>query len=216
MAPLFPAWSDTALRLGLCVLAVVAAGAVAFPMVYVRTPYNQDRLFPVDQPVQFDHRHHVADDGIDCRYCHDGAEKGPYAGIPATSVCMGCHAQIWNDSPMLEPVRRSYFSGQPLRWNRVHHLPDFVFFDHSVHVNGGVGCVTCHGRVDQMALDYQVATLAMGWCLGCHRDPEPNRRPLAAVTSMTWTGGGAPPPPIAHARPGRAIDALTTCTACHR
>ena len=131
---------------------------------------------------------------------------------------MGCHAQVWNRSPMLEPVRRSYFSGQPLRWNRVHDLPDFVYFDHSVHVRGGIGCVTCHGRVDQMALAYQVAPLTMGWCLDCHRDPEPHRRPLAAVASMTWSRAedGAPPPAIAHVRPGRAIDSLTTCTTCHR
>jgi hypothetical protein len=216
MAALFPPWSDTAIRVGMCAAAVIATTAVVFPMIYVRTPYNQDRQFPVDQPVQFDHRHHVHDDGIDCRYCHDGAETGPYAGVPASSVCMGCHGQIWNNSPMLEPLRRSYFSGRPLRWNRVHHLPDFVYFDHSVHVTGGVGCVTCHGRVDQMALDYQVAPLTMGWCLDCHRDPAPHRRPLAAVASMTWSGGGTPPPTIAHDRPGRTIDALTTCTACHR
>jgi hypothetical protein len=216
MAAVFPPWSDTALRVGLVLLAAGAVAAVAFPMVYVRTPYNQDRLFPVDQPLQFDHRHHVADDGIDCLYCHSGADKGPYAGIPATEVCMGCHAQIWSRSALLEPLRRSYFSGQPLRWNRVHDLPDFVYFDHSVHVKGGVGCVTCHGRVDQMALDYQVAPLSMGWCLDCHRDPEPRRRPLSEVTSMTWTGGGTPPPPIARNLPGRAVDGLTTCTTCHR
>ena len=224
MAALFPQWSDTAIRVVLCLLAGAVVTAVVLPMIYVRTPYNQKREFPVDQPVQFDHRHHVRDDGIDCRYCHTGAERGPYAGIPATEVCMGCHAQIWNRSPMLEPVRRSYFSGQPLRWNRVHDLPDFVYFDHSVHVKGGIGCVSCHGRVDRMALDYQVAPLSMGWCLDCHRDPEPHRRPLSAVVSMTWSRDdsheawqdGAPPPPILHDRPGRAVDGLTTCTTCHR
>ena len=129
-------WSDTAIRVVLCLLAAAVVAAMVLPMIYVRTPYNQQREFPLDQPVQFDHRHHVRDDGIDCRYCHSGAERGPYAGIPATEVCMGCHAQIWNRSPMLEPVRRSYFSGQPLRWNRVHDLPDFVYFNHSVHVTG--------------------------------------------------------------------------------
>lgn len=216
MAALFPSWSNTVLRLGAVVLAGSVAVVVVLPMIYVRTPYNQDRLFPVDQPLQFDHRHHVADDGIDCLYCHGSAEVGPHAGIPGAEICMGCHAQVWTRSRLLEPLRRSYFVGQALRWNRVHDLPDFVYFDHSVHVRGGVGCVTCHGRVDQMALVYQVAPLSMGWCLDCHRDPAPKRRPLAAVTSMTWTGGGEPPPPIARDLPGRQVDGLTTCTACHR
>ncbi|HEY4184174.1 MAG TPA: cytochrome c3 family protein [Polyangia bacterium] len=216
MGALFPAWSDTAFRLGLCLLTGGAVTGVTFPMIYARTPYNQGRDNPVVQPVAFDHRHHVKDDGIDCRYCHGEAETAPDAGMPATEVCMGCHAQIWERSSLLEPVRASYFTGQPVRWRRVHDLPDFVYFDHSVHVQGGVGCVTCHGRVDQMAMVYQTAPLTMGWCLDCHRDPQPHRRPLAEVTSMTWSGGGAPPPIIAHARPGRAVNSLTTCTTCHR
>jgi hypothetical protein len=164
-------------------------------MIYMRTPYNQNRFYPVDQPVQFDHRHHVEDDGIACLYCHRDAERSPFAGIPATEVCMGCHGQVWNQSPMLEPVRRSYFSGRPLRWNRVHDLPDFVYFDHSVHVLGGVACARCHGSVEKMALAYQVAPLNMGWCLDCHR----------AVQHV-----------LGHDHPGRQVDALTTCSACHR
>jgi hypothetical protein len=216
MAGLFPPWSDTALRVCLCLLAGGAVTGITLPMIYARTPFGQNRENPIVQPVPFDHRHHVQDDGIDCRYCHGDVDSAASAGIPATEVCMGCHAQVWERSPLLEPVRRSYFSGQPLPWNRVHDLPDFVYFDHSVHVQGGVACVTCHGRVDQMAMVYQTAPLTMGWCLDCHRDPQPHRRPVAEVTSMTWSGGGTAPPVIAHFRPGRAVDSLTTCTTCHR
>jgi hypothetical protein len=189
MAQLFSPRSDTVFRVVLVGVLCMGAALVISPMIYVRTPYDQNRLFPVDQPVQFDHRHHVQDDGIDCRYCHDGVETSPYAGIPSTQLCMGCHGQIWSGSPMLEPVRRSYFSGLPLPWNRVHHLPDFVYFNHSVHVNGGVACASCHGRVEGMALAFQVAPLSMGWCIDCHRER---------------SGGG------------RAVGALTTCSACHR
>ena len=131
---------------------------------------------------------------------------------------MGCHAQVWPDSVQLEPVRRSYFSGEPLRWERVHDLPDYVYFNHSAHVNKGIGCVSCHGRVDRMALDYQVASLTMGWCLDCHRSPERNLRPLSQVTSMTWQ----PPPGHAGEVLARKLAAqyrvrhLDNCTTCHR
>ena len=217
MKTVFPSWSDTAFRIVLVGALLLATAAVIGPMVYVRTPYHQKREYPLDQPVQFDHRHHVRDDGIDCLYCHSDARNAAYAGIPSTEVCMGCHAQVWPDSIQLEPVRRSYFSGEPLRWNRVHDLPDYVYFNHAIHVNKGVGCVTCHGRVDEMAVAYQVAPLSMGWCLDCHRAPEPNLRPLDQVTSMT----GQP-------RPGqqkvlgkmlaasRHVHHPTHCTTCHR
>jgi Cytochrome c7 and related cytochrome c len=213
----FPEWTDTAYRLGLVIVALAATVLVVGPMIYVRTPFHQGRGFPVDQPVQFDHRHHVRDDGIDCLYCHSGARKTAWAGVPATELCMGCHAQVWTESLLLEPVRRSYFSGRPLAWNRVHALPDYVYFNHAIHVNKGVGCVTCHGRVDQMALDYQVATLQMGWCLDCHRDPAPNLRPPEAITSMTWQ-----PPADGRARFQSAlaerygVRSLVNCTTCHR
>src|SRR5262249_39620084 len=154
------------------------------PFVYVRTPYSDNREFPVDQPMQFDHRHHVKDDGIDCRYCHGDAERSSYAGIPATEVCMGCHSEVWSGSPMLEPLRRSWFSGKPIPWNRVHKLPDFVYFNHAVHLKKGVGCASCHGRVDQMALAYPVFSLTMGWCLDCHRNPAPHLRPPEEITNM--------------------------------
>jgi hypothetical protein len=190
MNPLFPPWSNSLFWL---VLGSVAAAALALPvllMIWVRTPYVTGRLDPVVQPVQFDHRHHVADDGIDCRYCHDQVENGGMAGIPPTELCMNCHAQIWNESALLEPVRQSYFSGLPIPWKRVHVLPGFVYFNHAVHVTGGVGCTSCHGEVDQMPVVHQVAPLTMQWCLSCHRDP--------AIRARL----GVSPP--------------TNCTACHR
>lgn len=216
MPALFPEWTNTAFRIALVVVVLSLAGVIGGLMIYVRTPYNTEQYQPPDQPVEFDHRHHVRDDGIDCLYCHAEAERSPSAGLPSTDLCMGCHAQIWNDSPLLEPVRRSYFSGRPIRWRRVHQLADFVFFDHAVHVRGGVGCVRCHGRVDEMPRVYRVAPLQMQWCLECHRNPRRAlaSRPEALGRSSMWGATLAQLDPTLPA--GRAITRLTTCTACHR
>jgi hypothetical protein len=216
MATLFPRWSDTAFRLALVGLVLLGAGGVVALFLYVRTPDNLNRYFQVDQPVQFDHRHHVQDDGIDCRYCHDTVTRSPFAGIPSTELCMGCHSQVWPRSPMLEPVRRSYFLGLPMPWNRVHDLPDFVYFNHAIHVNKGVGCVTCHGRVDQMALVYQAAPLTMGWCVDCHRAPEQHLRPRTEITSMTWQPAGDAKALGRQLAEEYRVRHLTHCTACHR
>lgn len=216
MASLFPRWSDTLLRVGLVVALAVAALAVVLLMAWVRTPQITGQFDPIEQPVEFDHRHHVADDGIDCRYCHDLVERSPYAGVPPTERCMNCHSQIWNDSPLLEPVWESYFSDRPIPWVRVHRLPGFVYFDHSIHVKKGVGCESCHGRVDRMARVYQVASLQMGWCLDCHRNPQNQLRPLAEITTMGWV------PPRPQEELGLElmelyqVRRLTDCTACHR
>src|SRR5258706_14472872 len=131
MKTVFPDWSDAAFRVVLATAALAGVTLVVGPIIYVRTPYHQRREFPLDQPVQFDHRHHVRDDGVDCLYCHSSARSAPYAGVPSAELCMGCHSQVWPESAQLEPVRRSYFSGRPLRWQRVHELPDYVYFDHS-------------------------------------------------------------------------------------
>lgn len=138
------------------------------------------------QPVPFSHDHHVAAMGIDCLYCHTSVEESAFAGIPPTATCMNCHKLIWNDSPMLEPVRESFRTGAPIEWVRVHDLPDFVYFDHSIHIAKGVGCATCHGRVDQMPLMRQDASLQMEWCLECHRQPERFVRPRSEIYNMTW------------------------------
>ena len=137
-----------------------------------RSAYVTEADVVREQPVPFSHEHHVRGLGIDCRFCHTTVEKSAFAGLPATEICMSCHSQIWKDSPMLAPVRESYRTGQPLKWTRVHDLPDFVYFNHSIHVAKGIGCESCHGRVDQMPLMRRARTLQMSWCLDCHGHPE--------------------------------------------
>ncbi len=211
--PLYPRWSNTVFRLVLIVLGIGVAFAVLGPMTYVRTAYNTSQFVPWDQPVEFDHRHHVRDDGIECLYCHSSVERSANAGVPATAVCMGCHAQIWNDSPLLEVVRRSYFSGKPINWKRVHDLPDYVYFNHSVHIARGLPCERCHGDVGSMARVVQVQPLTMGWCLDCHRSPE-EYIPMTSRPNNTWEASEWMFfKPIAR---DRNITQLTTCTACHR
>ena len=174
----------------------------------MRSPYVNEVGVAREQPVPFSHKHHVAGLGIDCRYCHTSVEESRFAGIPPTSTCMTCHSQVWNTAPMLEPVRASFKDDRSIEWVRVHDLPDFAYFDHSVHVTAGVGCESCHGRVDRMPLTWRVNSLDMEWCLECHRHPEKNLRPREYVFEMGYTG------PIAE----RSIDErrITNCSACHR
>jgi len=216
MPALFPRWSDSLLWIGLVAVVAIAIGVPAFVMIWVRTPHVTATRDPITQPIEFDHRHHVVDDGIDCRYCHDLVERSPFAGVPPTARCLNCHNQIWNDSPLLTAVWRSYITDRPIPWLRVHRLADFVYFDHSIHVNKGVGCETCHGRVDQMARVYQVAPLTMGWCLDCHRAPERHLRPRAAITAMGWTAPGSADELGRVLKRLYGVREITTCTACHR
>jgi hypothetical protein len=174
---------------------------------------------PVDQPVPFSHKHHAGDDGIDCRYCHTSVETSAFAGIPPLSTCMTCHSQLFPDAPLLEPVRASFAGQRTLAWQRVHDLPDFVYFDHSIHIAKGVGCSTCHGAVDTMPLTWRVASLHMEWCLGCHRNPERYLRPESEVFNMKWR---PPPDQLALGNQLRAkyhihpTSVLTSCSTCHR
>jgi Cytochrome c7 and related cytochrome c len=173
----------------------------------------------VEQPIQFSHAHHVGGMGIDCRYCHTTVEESAFANIPPTKTCMNCHSQIWNDAPILEPVRASFRDGRPLRWTRVHDLPDFVYFNHSIHVNKGVGCVTCHGQVDQMPLIYQSATLMMNWCLDCHRNPAKYVRPRSEVFNMAWERPANQPDlgeQLVKEYKIGTPEQLTSCSTCHR
>jgi hypothetical protein len=169
-----------------------------------------------EQPVPFSHQHHVGGVGVDCRYCHTSVEKAAYAGIPPTKTCMNCHSQIWSTSPTLEPVRQSFRSDVSIEWIKVHDLPDFVYFNHSAHVNKGVGCSTCHGRVDLMPLVYQQQSLQMEWCLECHRAPEQFVRPKAEVFNAAYE------PPANQLELGRRlvkeydIHPRTSCSTCHR
>jgi hypothetical protein len=213
-APLYPRWANTAYRVVVVLLLAIPATFIVGPMIYVRTTYNTNQFVPWDQPIEFDHRHHSRDDGIECLYCHSAAERSASAGVPTTGVCMGCHAQIWNQSPLLDLVRRSYFSGEPIDWKRVHDLPDFVYFNHSVHVTQGIACENCHGDVGQMARVMQVQPLTMGWCLDCHRRASERPSPTTEVPRDAWraTIEMFDPKPTGD----RAVTPLTTCTACHR
>ena len=170
----------------------------------------------IPQPIPFSHDHHVAQIGIDCRYCHTTVETAAFAGIPPTETCMNCHSQIWSDSPMLEPVRASYRTNTPIEWSRVHDLPDFVYFDHSVHINKGVACFSCHGRVDQMPLMFKEHTLQMQWCLACHRNPDPNIRPISEVTSMVWKAPEGFETQQAELVAEYHVQSMINCSTCHR
>jgi hypothetical protein len=169
-----------------------------------------------DQPVQFSHQHHVGGIGIDCRYCHTSVEVSSTAGIPPTKTCINCHSQIWSNSPYLEPVRSSFRDDKPLKWLRVHDTPDFVYFNHSIHVKKGMGCETCHGRVDQMPLMRQQNSLQMEWCLNCHRNPEQFVRPRSEVFTMGYVPAvdqrELGPQLVAEYK----IQSLTNCSVCHR
>ena len=170
-----------------------------------------------DQPVPFSHKHHVADDGIDCRYCHTSVENSAFAGLPPTETCMSCHSQIWTNAAMLEPVRSSLRTGKSIEWTRVHDLPDFVYFNHSIHVNKGIGCSTCHGRVDQMPLMYKVNTLYMQWCVDCHRHPERQVRPREEVFNIAYETPASNQDEIGPKLVSLyKIQSLTDCVTCHR
>ena len=194
----------------------LVGGLILLAMVLGRSAYVTRANEYVEQPIQFSHLHHVTDDGIDCRYCHTSVETSPFAGIPPTKTCMNCHSQLFSTEPILEPVRASFRDDKPLHWVRVHDLPDFVYFNHSIHVKKGMGCETCHGRVDQMPLMQQVNTLQMEWCLNCHRNPENYVRPRSEITTM----GYRPPVPQSVIGPQLVkeygINSLTSCSTCHR
>jgi hypothetical protein len=219
MSQVFPksanAWSKASilavvfllLGLGLVVLTIQRSDFVT----------NANRF--IEQPVQFSHQHHAGGIGIECRYCHTSVEVSPSAGIPPTKTCINCHSQIWADSPYLEPVRASFRDDTPLNWTRVHDLPDFVYFNHSIHVRKGVGCETCHGRVDRMPLMLQKASLQMEWCLDCHRDPAKFVRPRDQITTMGYVPAEAQSvigPRLVSEYKIANEEQLTNCSVCHR
>ena len=185
----------------------------------VRSPYFTNQGVAREQPVPFSHQHHVAGLGIDCRYCHTSVETSSFAGIPPTSTCMNCHAQIWTNAQMLEPVRASYASGEPLVWSRVHRLPDFVHFNHSIHIAKGVGCSTCHGQIDNMPAVFQENTLQMEWCIACHREPEKFIRPKSEIYNMQWQDGDLNAEERIKLKADlkiRSREMMTSCSTCHR
>lgn len=216
MSQIFHPSANSIARIILTITVVLVATSGYLVYELGRSPYVTRAYQTRQQPIQFSHERHVGGNGLDCRYCHTSVESSAVAGIPSTKVCMNCHSQILATSSYLEPVRASFRTDQSLQWVKVHDLPDFVYFNHSIHVNKGVGCATCHGRVDQMQLMWTVNTLQMEWCLDCHRNPEKYVRPRAAVFRMDYL------PPADQLALGRRLVAeyriqkLTSCSTCHR
>jgi hypothetical protein len=221
MPQIFTASADTWLRLWVLLVFLLVVGLGMLGSGYVNSNYATRVGWTVDQPVPFSHQHHVGELGLDCRYCHTSVETSANAGFPPTKTCMTCHSQLWTGAKALAPVRASLASGQPLRWNRVSAVPDYVFFNHSIHVDRGVPCVACHGRVDQMPLTVRAKRFQMTFCLSCHRDPAPRLRPPDQVTRMDWSGWEDVP---AHKTFGaQAVKhfgirpaELVNCEICHR
>jgi hypothetical protein len=216
MAQIFHPSTNTLSRVSIFGAVFILAALLWLLAAINRSPYVTQAEVVRTQPVPFSHKHHVQGLGLDCRYCHTTVEEAAFAGIPSTKTCMTCHAQIWAESPMLEPVRDSYRTGKPLLWTRVHDLPDFSYFDHSIHVKQGIGCETCHGRVDTMPLTWQVHSLQMEWCLECHRDPERFVRPREQVFQMGWEA--SPSQAVLGQQLAREyhLQKLTNCSICHR
>src|SRR5688500_4507600 len=218
MSQLFHRHTNIYSRLSIVALGIFAAGLGAIVGLVHLGGFSTNQSAFVAQPIQFSHAHHVGGIGIDCRYCHTSVEESAFANIPPTKTCMNCHSQIWATAPILEPVRASFRDNTPLSWTRVHDLPDFVYFNHSIHVNKGVGCATCHGPVDQMPLVAQEKSLLMEWCLDCHRNPEQYLRPREEVFNMSWTA------PANQSELGMELvrkynvrtEQLTDCSVCHR
>jgi hypothetical protein len=202
---------------GLAAALVVCLASVVSIWAFPVSNFNTQERFAPQQPVPFSHKHHVAGLGLDCRYCHTTVEESASAGMPSTQICMTCHSQIWTNAKMLAPDRQSLADNKPLRWTRVYTLPDYVFFDHSIHIAKGVGCTECHGPIGDMDLTWKATTLQMGWCLSCHRDPAPRLRPRQAVFDPFWFRQQSTPP-------GKTLLAdyhihvknLTDCGICHR
>jgi hypothetical protein len=202
------------------VVTVLAAG-IGFWVVMelARSSYLTGRYLEKQQPVQFSHKHHVGDDGIDCRYCHSSVETSASAGMPPTQTCMNCHSQIWADSPYLEPVRASYRENKPIQWVRIHDLPEYVYFNHSIHVAKGVGCTTCHGAIDKMPSVYAENTLQMEWCIACHKAPENFIRPKSEIFNMAWQDSDITTEQRGQLKVDykiRSRELMTSCSMCHR
>ena len=217
----FPPWSNMLLP-ALVVAALIAPLYIALVVAYGFSPTTTAVGYQPQQPIPFSHQLHAGQLGMDCRYCHSTVERGRMAAIPTTETCMGCHTQVRKDSPALTPLWESYTEGVPVEWVRVHNLPDHAYFDHAAHVNRGVSCVECHGRIDTMEVVAQHAPLSMGWCLECHRNPEPRLRDPSKVTDLAWDFDGRPAGSPerreyqAHLRELNRIQPTQDCSACHR
>jgi len=218
MSQIFHRSTNTLSRVSIYAAVFILAGLAWLLMALDRSPYTTRQGIVLTQPVPFSHEHHVAGLGLDCRYCHTSVETSRFAGIPPTATCMNCHKLIWADSEMLEPVRASLREDRPIAWTRVNDLPDFTYFDHSIHVAKGIGCASCHGRVDEMPLMRRAAPLQMEWCLECHRHPEREVRPRAEVFNPKWETAerASLGPQLVREYGIRNVQDLTNCSTCHR
>jgi hypothetical protein len=217
MAQIFPRSANAIAKASVVLVAILGGAVAAAGAAFFRSDYVSGVGDAKAQPVQFSHNHHVAGVGLDCRYCHTSVEKSQFAGIPPTRTCMTCHSQIFNEAPILEPVRESYRTDKSLEWVRLHDLANFAYFNHQIHVNKGVGCTTCHGQIDSMQLTFKTSTLFMEWCLKCHRNPEANLREKADIFKTQYT----PPTPerqhqLAAEYKIQSKELLTSCSTCHR
>lgn len=206
---------NTVARVSLFGAVFIGASAIGFMLFVARSPYATDVGVVREQPVPFSHQHHVGDIGLDCRYCHTSVEESSFAGIPPTKTCMNCHSQLFADSPMLKPVRDSLATGEPLHWTRVHDVPDFVYFNHSIHIHKGISCTQCHGEVNQMPLMWREQTLHMQWCLDCHRHPDPfvTDRDQTFAVAANVLNNEASQRDLATAY---RVKSKTSCYTCHR
>src|SRR6478752_8971824 len=219
MAQLFPHSTHFISRVSVCSSLFLAGLALTGALLAARSPYLTNQNVTREQPIQFSHKHHVGDDGIDCRYCHTSVESSATAGVPPTKTCMSCHSVLYNNVGYLEPIRESYRTDTSIQWVKVHRLADYVYFNHSIHVNKGVGCSTCHGQINQMPLVFQASTLQMEWCLDCHRNPENVQRPKDQVFNMNWQAPANQAEigkKFAEERKIRTTAELTSCSTCHR
>ena len=215
MAQIFPPWANKVplyIGAGAVVLGLVATALVW----YYFSPHFTDVGYQPRQPIDYSHALHAGELEIDCRYCHAQVEVSAVATVPPSQLCMNCHQLVQRDSPLLEPLRFSLAKAQPVPWVRIHKVPDYAFFDHSVHVGAGVGCASCHGRIDEMEVVYQAEPLSMGWCLDCHRDPAPHLRPRSEITNMAWRPGKDHAAFAAQASDALGLRPPEDCGACHR
>jgi Cytochrome c7 and related cytochrome c/Class III cytochrome C family len=216
MAQLFRPSSNTIAKVSIAAVVLLLACTLCVGYIVDRGPWITSVRVAPNQPIPFSHKHHVKDDGIDCRYCHTSVENSSYAGIPATETCMTCHSQIWSNASQTQAIRDSWASGRSIQWTRVHDLPDFVYFNHSIHIDKGIGCSACHGQVNEMPLTFRVNTLNMNWCLNCHRHPEDYIRPRSEVFNIDYAY------PANQSELGRQlvkeyhVQSLTDCVTCHR
>jgi hypothetical protein len=216
MPQIFRRSANTLSKVSIFGLLSLVGGLILLAIVIARSSYVTRQQVFIEQPLQFSHMHHVNDDGIDCRYCHTSVETSSFAGIPPTKTCMNCHSVLFANAAFLEPVRASFRDNKPLHWIRVHDLPDFVYFNHSIHIKKGVGCETCHGRIDQMPLTYQQNSLQMEWCINCHRNPQDYVRPRSEITTMGYRPAEAQSVLGPRLVREYAINPPLNCSTCHR